>query len=45
MGEAVKILHVINNLGSGGAEKLIEESLPLMNKIKGVKVRLLLLSD
>ncbi|MGE7905348.1 glycosyltransferase [Peribacillus sp. NPDC094092] len=41
----MKVLHIINNLGSGGAEKLIEESLPLFNKIEGVKVDVLLLTD
>lgn len=41
----MKILHIINNLGSGGAEKLIEESLHLMNSIEGVEVNLLLLTD
>lgn len=41
----MKILHIINNLGSGGAEKLLEESMPLLNKIEGVKVDVLLLTD
>ena len=41
----MKILHIINNLGSGGAEKLIEESLPLMNNIEGVDINVLLLTD
>lgn len=41
----VRILHVINNLGSGGAEKLIEESLPLLNKMEGVEADVLLLTD
>lgn len=41
----MKILHVINNLGSGGAEKLIEETLPIMNKNKAVEVEVLLLTD
>lgn len=46
LGEIVlKVLHIINNLGSGGAEKLIEEFLPLMNNIKGVKADVLLLTD
>ncbi|WP_368493430.1 glycosyltransferase [Marinitoga sp. 1154] len=39
------MLHVINNLGSGGAENLISEMLPIMNNIKGVEVDLLLLTD
>lgn len=41
----MKILHVINNLGSGGAEKLIEETLPLLNRVDGIEVDLLLLTD
>jgi len=41
----MKILHVINNLGSGGAEKLIEEALPIMNESNEVKADLLLLTD
>jgi len=41
----LRVLHIINNLGSGGAEKLLEESLPLMNNIEGVRVDVLLLTD
>lgn len=41
----MKILHVINNLGSGGAEKLIEQTLPLMNKVNDIDVEVLLLTD
>lgn len=41
----MKILHIINNLGSGGAEKLLKESLPLLNQEKDIKVELLLLTD
>jgi len=41
----MNILYIINNLGSGGAEKLIEETLPLMNKKEGIEVSVLLLSD
>ncbi|MDK2906304.1 MAG: hypothetical protein PWQ66_265 [Petrotoga sp.] len=41
----MKILHIINRLGPGGAEKLIEDLLPLMNNINGIKVDLLLLTD
>jgi len=40
-----KVLHIINNLGSGGAEKLIEDTLPILNKKEGVEVELLLLTD
>ena len=38
----MKILHLINNLNTGGAEKLLLETLPLYNQ-KGIKVDLLLL--
>ena len=41
----MRILHVINNLGSGGAERLIAESLPLMKAYPGVEVELLLLTE
>ncbi len=41
----MRVLHIINDLGSGGAEKLIEETLPPMNKNKEIKVDVLLLSD
>lgn len=37
----MKILHVINNLGSGGAEKLLEEIVPLLNKKNDVDILLL----
>lgn len=41
----MRILHVINNLGSGGAEKLIEDLLPLLNQDKDIEAELLLLTD
>lgn len=41
----MKILHIINRLGPGGAEKLLEDLLLLMNNADGVKVDLLLLTD
>lgn len=41
----MKVLHIINNLGSGGAEKLLVESLPLLNKINEINVDVLLLTD
>lgn len=41
----MKILHVINNLGSGGAEKLIQELVPLLNQQEGIIVDVLLLTD
>lgn len=39
----MKILHIINSLATGGAEKLIVETLPLYNK-KGIEADVLLLS-
>lgn len=41
----MNVLHVINNLGCGGAEKLIEQTLPIMNKNKDIQVEVLLLTD
>lgn len=41
----MKILHVINNLGSGGAEKLIEESVPLINTYPKIEAEVLLLTS
>ncbi len=38
----MKVLHIINSLNTGGAEKLLLETLPLYNQ-KGVKVDLLVL--
>ncbi|MGM8362793.1 glycosyltransferase family 4 protein [Flavobacterium sp. ARAG 55.4] len=40
----MKILHIINNLATGGAEKLILETLPLL-KERGIAVDLLVLDD
>lgn len=42
---SVKVLHLINNLGSGGAEKLLEDLIPLMNKMENVEADILLLTD
>lgn len=39
----MKILHIINSLATGGAEKLLLETLPLYNK-QGIKVDLLVLN-
>ncbi len=39
----MKVLHIINSLNTGGAEKLLSESLPLYNK-RGIKTDLLLLN-
>ena len=41
----MKILHVINNLGLGGAQKLIVDVLPLLNADSDMEVELLLLND
>jgi hypothetical protein len=41
----MKVLHIINNLGSGGAEKLLEDLIPLMNKIENLEADILLLTD
>ncbi|RZJ52397.1 MAG: glycosyltransferase, partial [Flavobacterium sp.] len=39
----MKVLHVINSLDTGGAERLLLETIPLYNK-KGIKTDLLLLN-
>lgn len=44
-GQMIKILHVINNLGSGGAEKLLEELLPLINENESIDADVLILTD
>lgn len=41
----MKILYIINSLISGGAEKLIEQTVPLINKMEGIEADILLLSD
>lgn len=41
----MKVLHLINNLGSGGAEKLLEDLIPLMNKMENIEADILLLTD
>ena len=41
----MRIIHIINSLSSGGAEKLIEECVPIMNDRDGVEVEVLLLTD
>lgn len=41
----MKVLHIINNLGSGGAERLLEDLIPLMNKMENLEVDILLLTD
>lgn len=44
MRESISILHVIGSLRAGGAEKLLDEMLPVLGSYKKVKVELLLLS-
>ena len=41
----MKVLHIINNLGFGGAEKFLEDLIPLMNKMENVEADILLLTD
>lgn len=41
----MRILHIINNLGSGGAEKLIESITPIMNQYQYIDVEVLILDD
>jgi glycosyltransferase involved in cell wall biosynthesis len=41
----MKILHVINDLNAGGAERLLVDTLPIYNQYENVKADLLLLSD
>ena len=41
----MKILQIINNLGSGGAEKLLEDLAPILNQYDDVACDILLLTD
>lgn len=41
----MKILQVINSLGSGGAEKLLETMVPILNTYENVECDILLLTD
>ncbi len=41
----MKVLHVINDLNAGGAERLLLDTLPVYNQYDNVKADLLLLSD
>jgi glycosyltransferase involved in cell wall biosynthesis len=41
----MKILHIIINLAPGGAQKLVEEIVPIMDKAEGVEAEVLLLSE
>lgn len=41
----MKVLHLINYLGSGGAEKLLEDLIPRMNQLDDIQADVLLLTD
>lgn len=41
----MRILYVINDLSSGGAEKLVDEIVPLLNRNSNLEVELLLLQE
>lgn len=41
----MKVLHIINSLDSGGAQKLVEDIALLLNRIECMEVKVLLLSD
>ncbi len=41
----MKILHIINRLGGGGAEKLISETIPIINKNENITADVLLIDD
>lgn len=41
----MKILHIINDLRIGGAEKLISEIIPMINNYEGIKCDLLILNN
>ena len=41
----MKVLQIINNLSSGGAERLIDEMVPLMSKTTDIEIDVLLLTD
>jgi len=41
----MKILHIINNLSKGGAEKLLSLLLPKLNKINNLEIDVLLITD
>lgn len=41
----MRVLHIITDLSAGGAQKLIEESVPLMNQFPYIHVDVLLLDD
>ncbi len=43
--EKIKVLHIVPSLNAGGAEKLVEESLPIMRNNYNIDVEVLLLTS
>lgn len=41
----MKILHIIDSLAAGGAQKLIDESIPIISEYEGIDVNVLVLTD
>lgn len=41
----MKVLHIINNLGQGGAQKLVSDIVPIMSKYHNIEVEVLLLTE
>ena len=41
----MRVLHIINSLAAGGAEKLVEQMLPIMAREYGITCNVLLLTD
>lgn len=41
----MKVLQIINDLSLGGAQKLLEVTVPLMKEAKGIEIEVLLLTD
>lgn len=41
----MRVLQIISNLGAGGAEKLVEQFVPIMNEKENLHVDILLLTD
>ena len=41
----MRILHIINGLGRGGAERLLSEMLPIINEKEDITINVLVLND
>jgi len=41
----LKVLHVINSLRAGGAEKLVDELVPVLNGFEDIRADVLILSN